>query len=322
MSRTEVYTDGGASPNPGPGGWAAVVLRPGAEPEELSGGEERTTNNRMELTAALRALEALSPGEPACFHVDSQYLRQGITQWLPAWVRRGWKKADGKPVENDDLWRRLWALSSGRDLEWLWVRGHAGDRWNEHVDRLAAAEIQRLHGERGVGDEAGAADWEVHLRVSADGREAGWAAAVRGPGAAEAAEGEPGTAAEAGLDENRAAAREGRVLTGAASGTSANRLEVLAAAEVLESLPPGASVVFHTPSDYLRHGASRWLPAWRRRNWVKKDGGAVANRDAWQRLAAALARRRVRWPDPRGAEERAGAAELEKLARAVRRNGG
>jgi ribonuclease HI len=316
--RTEVYTDGGASPNPGPGGWAAVVLRPGAAPEELSGGEELTTNNRMELTAALRALEALAPGEPVRFHVDSQYLRQGITLWLPAWVRRGWKKADGKPVENEDLWRRLWALSSGRDLEWRWVRGHAGDRWNERADRLAAAEIRRLHGERGGGGEGPSADWEVHLRVSAAGREGGWAAAVRG-----AAGDEPGSAAVAGLgDDAPAAAGEGRVLTGTASGTSANRLEVLAAAEVLESLPPGASVVFHTPSDYLRHGASRWLPAWRRRNWVKKDGGAVANQDAWQRLAAALARRRVRWPDPRGAEERPGAAELEKLARAARRDGG
>lgn len=313
---TEVYTDGGASPNPGPGGWAAVVLRPGAEPVELSGGEARTTNNRMELTAALRALEALPPGEPARFHVDSQYLRQGITQWLPAWVRRGWKKADGNPVENEDLWRRLWVLSSGRDLEWLWVRGHAGDRWNEHADRLAAAEIRRLHGERG-GDGEAAADWEVHLRVSAAGREAGWAAAVRGAGTGEAGAGGAG----GGSDDDGSAA-EGRVLTGAASGSSGNRLEVLAAAEVLESLPPGASVVFHTPSDYLRHGASRWLPAWRRRNWVKKDGGAVANKDAWQRLAAALARRRVRWPDPRGGEEHPGGAELEKLARAARRGGG
>jgi ribonuclease HI len=310
---TEVYTDGGARPNPGPGGWAAVVLRAGAEPVELSGGEARTSNNRMVLTAALHALEALPPGEPVRFHVDSQYLRQGITQWLPAWVRRGWKKADGKPVENEDLWRRLWALSSGRDLEWLWVRGHAGDRWNEHADRLAAAEIRRLHGERG-GDGEAAADWEVHLRVSAAGREAGWAAAVRGAGAGEA--GEVDLAADDGT------AAEGRVLTGAASGSSGNRLEVLAAAEVLESLPPGASVVFHTPSDYLRHGASRWLPAWRRRNWVKKDGGAVANKDAWQRLAAALARRRVHWPDPRGGEEHPGGAELEKLARAARRGGG
>lgn len=331
--RTEVYTDGGASPNPGPGGWAAVVLRAGAEPEELSGGEARTTNNRMELTAALRALEALPPGEPVRFHVDSQYLRQGITQWLPSWVRRGWKKADGKPVENEDLWRRLWALSSGRDLEWLWVRGHAGDRWNEHVDGLAAAEIRRLHGERGGGGERAAADWEVHLRVSAAGREAGWAAAVRGAGGDRTGNGVPaaggGEAVGDGGEDSAgegggvdAAAGEGRLLTGAASGTSANRLEVLAAAEVLESLPPGASVVFHTPSDYLRHGASRWLPAWRRRNWVKKDGGAVANKDAWQRLAAALARRRVHWPDPRGAEERPGGAELEKLARAARRAGG
>ncbi|HUO87515.1 MAG TPA: RNase H family protein, partial [Thermoanaerobaculia bacterium] len=100
-----------------------------------------------------------------------------------------------------------------------------------------------------------------------------------------------------------------------------NRLEVLAAAEVLESLPPGASVVFHTPSDYLRHGASRWLGAWRRRNWVKKDGGPVANRDAWQRLAAALEARHVHWPDPRGTEAPPGVAALEALAGSARRDG-
>lgn len=306
---TEVYTDGGASPNPGPGGWGVVLLRPGAEPEELAGGEALTTNNRMELVAAIRALEALAPGEAANLHVDSQYVRQGITAWLPAWVRRGWRKADGKPVENEDLWRRLWALASGRRLDWRWVRGHAGNRWNERADRLAAAEIRRLHGGRPGGEAAGKAaepaEWEVHLRVSADGREGGWAAAVRGP-------------------EDDGAEAEGprHVLTGAERGATANRLEILAAAEVLESLPRGATVDFHTPSDYLRHGASRWLPGWRRRGWVKKDGGPVAHRDAWERLAAALAQRTVRWPDPRGEEERPGAAELEKLARAARRGGG
>ena len=301
-----VYTDGGASPNPGPGGWGVVLLRPGAEPVELSGGEAQTTNNRMELTAAIRALEALAPDEAARLHVDSQYLRQGITSWLHAWVRRGWRRADGKPVENEDLWRRLWVLAAGRTLDWRWVRGHAGNRWNERADRLAAAEIRRLHGGRhgaAAGRATEPADWEVHLRVSADGREGGWAAAVRGPG-------------------DEAAAGEGRVVTGTATGQTAHRLEVLAAAEVLESLPAGATVDFHTPSDYLRHGASRWLPAWRRRGWVKKDGGAVANRDAWQRLAAALAGRTVRWPDPRGADEASGGAELEKRARAARRRGG
>lgn len=296
--RTRVYTDGGASPNPGPGGWGVVVLRPGARPEELAGGEAATTNNRMELTAAIRALEALARDEPAELLVDSQYVRQGITSWLHSWVRRGWRKADGKPVENEDLWRRLWSLASGRDLAWSWVRGHAGDRWNERADELAAAEILRLHGGRDRDPGGPAADYEVDLRISADRRQAGWAASVR-----------------------PTASGEDRAMSGAATGVSGNRLEVLAAAEVLESLPAGATVVFHTPSDYLRHGASRWLPAWRRRNWVKKDGGQVANRDAWQRLAAALRDRRVHWPDPRGAEARPEAADLEKRAAAARRAG-
>jgi ribonuclease HI len=136
-ARTDVYTDGGASPNPGPGGWAAVVLRPGAEPEELSGGEERTTNNRMELTAAIAALEALERPATITVVTDSAYLRDGVSRWIHGWKRNGWRTADRKPVKNEDLWRRLDTAAARHAVTWEWVKGHAGHPENERADALA-----------------------------------------------------------------------------------------------------------------------------------------------------------------------------------------
>ena len=138
MSRVEIWTDGACSGNPGPGGWGAI-LRFGAESKELSGGEPLTTNNRMELTAAISALEALKRGCEVDLHTDSQYLRQGVMSWLDGWKRNGWRTADRKPVKNDDLWRRLDEATQRHTIDWRWVRGHAGDAMNERADELARA---------------------------------------------------------------------------------------------------------------------------------------------------------------------------------------
>ena len=132
----EIYTDGACSGNPGPGGWGAV-LRFGAVEKELSGGEPATTNNRMELMAAIAGLEALKRPCRVRLYTDSMYLRDGITRWLPAWKARGWRTADKKPVKNVDLWKRLDELAAQHDVEWQWVRGHAGHPENERADRLA-----------------------------------------------------------------------------------------------------------------------------------------------------------------------------------------
>ncbi len=136
MSRVAIWTDGACSGNPGPGGWG-VVLTFGDTTRELSGGEPHTTNNRMELSAAIAALEALKRPCAIDLHTDSQYLRQGITQWLQGWKRNGWKTADRKPVKNDDLWRRLDDAASQHDIDWRWVKGHAGEEMNERADELA-----------------------------------------------------------------------------------------------------------------------------------------------------------------------------------------
>ena len=143
LPKVTIYTDGACSGNPGPGGWG-VLLSFGSHKKELSGGEIETTNNRMELTAALEALKALTRPCQVEFYTDSEYLRKGITEWMANWKRRGWKTAGKKPVKNQDLWRELDAAIQVHQIRWHWVRGHAGQRENERVDRLARAAIPKV----------------------------------------------------------------------------------------------------------------------------------------------------------------------------------
>ena len=136
MSRVEIFTDGACRGNPGAGGWGAVLRYRGKE-RELYGAEPATTNNRMELTAAIRALEALQRCCKVAVYTDSQYVRDGITTWLAEWKRRDWRTADRKPVKNVDLWQALDALAESHAVDWRWVRGHAGHDLNERADELA-----------------------------------------------------------------------------------------------------------------------------------------------------------------------------------------
>jgi len=145
MSLVEIYTDGACRGNPGPGGWGAL-LTCGEHVKELSGADPLTTNNRMELTAVIRALEALKGPSRLRIFTDSEYVRRGITEWIRTWKARGWKTADRKPVKNQDLWERLDALAAGHQIEWRWVRGHAGIPGNERVDRLANEAIDAMQG--------------------------------------------------------------------------------------------------------------------------------------------------------------------------------
>lgn len=132
----DIWTDGACSGNPGPGGWGAILIS-GTHRKELSGGEPHTTNNRMELMAAIAALEALTRPAAVILHTDSQYVRQGITGWLARWQANGWRTADKKPVKNVELWQRLGAVCQRHQIEWRWVKGHAGNIENERADQLA-----------------------------------------------------------------------------------------------------------------------------------------------------------------------------------------
>jgi ribonuclease HI len=136
MSSVEIYTDGACRGNPGPGGWGVLLLTDETE-KELCGGDIATTNNRMELMAAIQALSALNRRCNVILYTDSEFVRRGISVWLPNWKKRGWKTANRKPVKNDDLWRELDDLATQHDIDWRWVKGHAGNLGNERADQLA-----------------------------------------------------------------------------------------------------------------------------------------------------------------------------------------
>ena len=147
MKKIEIFTDGACSGNPGPGGWGAI-LRFNDNEKELSGGEKDTTNNRMELTAAISALSVIKNtpsfnGKKITVNIDSQYVKNGITVWIKGWKQKGWKTADKKPVKNQDLWQQLDDLNSSLDVEWNWVKGHAGIEYNEICDQLCQKEIAK-----------------------------------------------------------------------------------------------------------------------------------------------------------------------------------
>lgn len=143
MADIDIYTDGACKGNPGPGGWGAL-LRSGAHEKELWGGEPETTNNRMELTAVIRALEALKRPVQARVYTDSKYVQQGISEWIHGWKRNGWKTASKAPVKNADLWQQLDKLVVQHQLQWIWVKGHAGQPENERADALANRGIEEL----------------------------------------------------------------------------------------------------------------------------------------------------------------------------------
>ncbi len=283
-----IYTDGGADPNPGDGGWGAVLLPPEEPAKEICGGEPKTTNNRMEMMAAIEALSALKKPHVIDLHTDSQYLKNGITKWISGWKRRGWKKSNGEPVLNEDLWRRLDSVTSKHEIRWHWVKGHSGDRWNERADQLATEGRQRARsrrgGKRAASDTAepsvepprtpkqevpeGAA--QVYFKVCAQRGREGWAVGIRG-------------------------LPKSRVLAQAEPRASSNLLGLLAIIHALEVVPKKQPVVIYARSDYLRLGATQWLVGWKKRGWKTKDGKVVSNRDAWVRLDALLQSHTVTW---------------------------
>lgn len=149
MKKVDIFTDGACSGNPGPGGWGAI-LRYGSVEKELSGAEATTTNNRMEMMAAIIALESLTRSVQVTVHTDSQYLRTGIMEWIHQWKKRNWRTADKKPVKNVDLWQRLEAAIERHNVSWEWVRGHSGHPENERADQLARNAITSLEKKEGL----------------------------------------------------------------------------------------------------------------------------------------------------------------------------
>jgi ribonuclease HI len=302
-ARFEVYTDGGARPNPGPGGWGAVIVdaASGRVIEELSGSDSHTTNNRMELTAAISALEHLPEGGTVDVHTDSTYVRRGVTQWVQNWMRRGWKRKVGdllEPVKNEDLWRRLVDAEARHRVKWHWLKGHAGHQHNERADELATQAIASL-GEAGAGAGFGAASAHreaegpptteavAWIKVRGRGKHGAWAALLL-------------------------TGDEQEVLAGSSHDTSANRLELEAGLAVLHECPPEVTLTIHA-GDYLRKGASEWLRGWKARGWKTGSGDAVKNRDLWVQVDRLLAGREIEWRSPDAGHP--AAAELDRRVR-------
>jgi ribonuclease HI len=267
-----IHSDGGADPNPGIGGWAAL-LRYGDREKILSGNDPKTTNNRMELQAAISALRALRRPCKVEFHTDSQYLRRGITEGVDKWAATGWKTKAGRPVPNAELWQELRSLVTRHEINWYWVQGHSGDPSNERVDQLArearlkitpnidlAANVPRLYLRGSCQGNPGPGRWGVALEEGGEWEEHG----------------------------------------GATESTTNNRMELTAAIEGLLLLPPGSAIQVFTTSDYLYQGATRWAAGWKARGWKKKDGQAVANADLWRLLTDLSSRYQIEWVNAKG----------------------
>lgn len=267
MSKVIIYSDGGADPNPGIGGWAAV-LRYGEQEKVLTGNSPSATNNQMELQAAIAALQALKRPSSVEFYTDSEYLRKGVTEWMAGWEQKGWLRK-GEPIPNVDLWKTLSQLVKQHDIEWHWVRGHTGNPLNERVDQLARQARLAITPTPTAFENA----VQLHLKASCKGNPGPGSWLVR-------------------LEQNGEVQEFSGVVE---ENTTNNRMEITAAIEGLLLLPPGTAVLIFTTSDYLFQGATQWIHGWRKRGWQKKEGEPVANADLWQALDHLLKQYQVRW---------------------------
>ncbi len=292
--QVNIYTDGGCDPNPGPGGWAAI-LRWDDREWVLSGNDPDTTNNRMELlapAAALALLEGLLGRCQVAIYTDSEYLRQGITEWIDGWVARGWRTSDRQPVKNQDLWRLLHRLTQAHEVSWHWLKGHAGHPFNERADRLATEALRALRRGPGAPDAhyaAGDGGPAPHLPLGRQVEGAGPNVEICVKASCRGAQGPGGWGAVLRMDEHT------RALSGAEPATTANAMLIRGAVEALKALKRPCRVVLYSDADYLVKGASLWVQNWQARGWQTRDGRPVANREEWGALLEAARPHQVTW---------------------------
>lgn len=288
-SKVTIYSDGGADPNPGRGGWAAI-LRSGGKEMVISGNDPATTNNRMELAAAIAALEALTKPSAVEFHTDSEYLRKGITEWIEGWEARHWKNKAGKAISNADLWQQLLPLVRKHSVTWHWVKGHSGDPLNERVDQLAREARSLIMPDKALADDG----MRLFVRASCKGNPGpgGWGAVLISNG-------------------------ESVQNSGSELETTNNRMELLAVINGLKMVRPGHALQVFTASDYVYQGMTRWIHSWRARGWQKQDGRQVSNSDLWKMLDQVSNDYLIEWVNAKGImlEELEVASRLAREAR-------
>lgn len=290
--KVTIYTDGGADPNPGAGGWAAI-LRAGGKEKIITGSEAHTTNNRMELQAAIAALKALNRPSEVEFHTDSEYLRQGITAWIANWESSGWTRK-GKPVANTDLWQILSALVKDHEIEWNWVKGHGTDPLNRRADALARkARIESAY-------IAPLPDNVARIFVKGT------------------CKGSPGQGTWAVVLEHGDITEQ---FSGAVENTTNNRMELTAAITGIRSIPQDEAIQVITASDYLFQGATRWIHGWKEREWHKRDGKPISNRDLWVELDGLQSSREVSWQSAKvySSSPPPGLEEVKRLAQEAKK---
>jgi ribonuclease HI len=256
----QIYTDGSCSPNPGPGGWAAVLLfNQGEKTIELKGAEQQSTNNRMELTAALRALESLDGENDVEILTDSKYLQRGIVEWMKKWKKNGWVTTEGNSVKNRDLWQSFSVQLERHKITWTWIKGHNKNSWNERADELATIARHSLGESTVTVNPSG-----VHLYPGVTWKHSiasgAWAVVLN-------------------------YGNHYKCIGGAKSETTANRLYLHAVISGILCLKRTVPVYIHTRSGYLRDGLEVWLDGWRKRDWCTREGTVVSNVELWHQLS-------------------------------------
>lgn len=279
--KVTIFTDGACSGNPGAGGWGALLIYPDQQ-QTLSGGSAQTTNNQMELTAAIMALESLEEPHEITLYTDSQYVKNGIESWLANWKRSGWVNSKKDPVANKELWQQLDSARTRHTVQWKWVRGHAGNEYNEQVDQLARREIARLRGKAfeekpiaktNTPQDPNAIVIYTSVDIAPKAKDGAWAVVIVTPeGQTEAAR--------------------------AMQGTNDYQLALTAVVTALETIPPTGTVTVYTENETVQKGATTWIKNWRKNGWKNSKGEPIAHQALWQRIDAVIADRTVKFAAP------------------------
>jgi len=302
LDTVQIYTDGGCDPNPGPGGWGAVLVF-GLKTLELSGAEANTTNNRMELTAAIKALQALKRSCRVTVHTDSRYLQKGVSEWMKAWKQHGWRKANGQPVENQDLWQALDEQATRLAINWQWVKGHNGHPLNERADQLATEAQQ--HGRQSA-SQAPAVGYAPTTRPASEMPRLDIYTRA-------CALGVPGPAGYAAVLVNTE--QQVKVVSGGWRLATSNAVELWAAIAALRSLTQPSQVTIHTTSKYLYDNVSQNLALWERNRWRTRQGEPVKNREIWQEMSLVLGDHDITWKYIPGSEAVTFSTQASRTAR-------